>query len=288
MIEMKKALSTHLFVQEPLTTEVLESIRAAGFEGTELFAVKPHFDYGNQRQMNDLASWFSDHASFLQSIHTPFCVDYQAGANREWLSIGDPERVRRQIAIDAIRWTLELAERVPLPHAVVHMGTPDDRHTAKHLDAIYYSLETLVPFAEARGTRLLLENIPNGLSRIERMRRFLEDAHLERVGLCFDSGHAHLNASVEGEIRDGGPWIIATHLHDNYGVRDEHLLPFEGSIDWLKVLQAFEATSYQGSWTLEVKAGNRSSEGALKQAFHCFDRFQECQEELLEMKMREE
>ena len=33
--------------------------------------------------------------------------------------------------------------------------------------------------------------------------------------------------------------IVTTHVHDNHGEKDEHLLPFEGSIDWdatLKIL----------------------------------------------------
>ena len=26
--------------------------------------------------------------------------------------------------------------------------------------------------------------------------------------------------------------LVATHVHDNHGRRDEHLAPFEGTIDW--------------------------------------------------------
>ncbi|MCI0419664.1 MAG: sugar phosphate isomerase/epimerase [Acidobacteria bacterium] len=284
---MKQGLSTHLFVEEKLGLHRLKEVRASGFETLEIFALKPHFDYQDKKLTTELGSWLADQDGFLRSLHTPFCMDYQARASREWLSIADPERLRREKAVDEIRRSLEFSEKVSLPLAVVHMGAPEDRFSSRHLDAIYYSLETLMPFAEARGVKLALENIPNELSAIERMRRFLEDAQLPEVGICFDSGHSHLQADAHAEIRDGGPWIVSTHLHDNHKKKDEHLLPFDGSIDWAKILEAFDAVQYSGNLILELKAWNRPPETVLKLAQERLDRFTKCQEELVEMKSRE-
>lgn len=284
---MKQGLSTHLFVEEKLSLERLKEVRAFNFESLEIFAVKPHFDYQDNKLVADLAVWLRDQGGFLQSLHTPFCMDYQARASREWLSIADPERLRRQKAVDEIRRSLEFSERVSFPFAVVHMGAPEDRFSHRHLDAIYHSLETLLPFAEARSVTLALENIPNELSTVEGMRRFLEDAQLGKVGICFDSGHSHLQADPQAEIRAGEGRIVTTHLHDNHRKKDEHLLPFDGDIDWPKVLEAFEAVQYSGNLTLELKAGNRPPEAVMKLARERFDRFAKCQEELMEMKTRE-
>jgi len=285
---MKQGLSTHFFVEETLGVERLKEIRASGFDTLEIFAVKPHFDYQNKKLTAGLSSWLRDQGNFLQSLHTPFCMDYQARSSREWLSIADTERLRREKAVDEIRRALEFSEKVSFALAIVHMGAPEDRFSPRHLDAAYYSLETLVPFAEARGVKVALENIPNELSTVERMRRFLEDAQLKQVGICFDSGHSHLHADPQGEIRDGEAWIVATHLHDNHRKKDEHLLPFDGSIDWSKVLEAFDAIQYSGSLTLELKAWGRPPESMLKLAQERFDRLRTCQEELLEIKAREE
>lgn len=284
---MQQGLSTHLFVEEQLSLERLKEVRAFGFETLEVFAVKPHFDYQDKKLVADLAIWLRDQGNFLQSLHTPFCMDYQARASCEWLSIADPERLRREKAVDEIRRSLEFSEKVSFPLAVVHMGAPEDRFSHRHLDATYKSLETLLPFAAARGVSLALENIPNELSSVERIRHFLEDAQLPKVGICFDSGHSHLQADPHAEIRDGEGWIVATHLHDNHRKKDEHLLPFDGDIDWTKVLEAFEAVQYSGSLTLELKAGNRPPEAVMKLARERFDRFAKCQEELMEMKTRE-
>jgi sugar phosphate isomerase/epimerase len=284
---MKKGISTHLFVQDRLTVEHLRAVLTQGFESLEIFALKPHFDYRDKKLVAEVASWLSDQPSFLQSLHTPFCLDYQAKGGPKWLSISDSERIGREKAIDEIRRALEFAEKVPIPLAVVHMGAPEDPRGHRQLDAIYYSLETLVPFASARSVKLALENIPNRLSSLEHMRRFLEDAQLKDVGICFDSGHANLQASAATEIRDGGPWIVSTHLHDNHGMKDEHLMPFEGTIDWPAIFEAFGAIQYEGNLILELKAGNGPAIEVLKAARKCFDRFEKCQEALLELKARE-
>ena len=284
---MKQGLSTHLFVEEKLSLERLKEVRAFGFDTLEIFALKPHFDYQDKKLAADLATWLRDQPGFLQSLHTPFCMDYQARASREWLSIADPERFRREKAVDEIRRSLEFSEKVSFLFAVVHMGAPEDRFSHRHLDAIYHSLETLLPFAAARGVKLALENIPNELSPVERIRQFLEDAQLPEVGICFDSGHSHLRADPHGEIRDGEGWIVATHLHDNHRKKDEHLLPFDGDIDWAKVLEAFEDIQYSGSLIMELKAWNRPLEAVMKLARERFDRFSKCQEELMEMKTQE-
>jgi sugar phosphate isomerase/epimerase len=285
---MIRGISTHLFAAGRLDLEQLEAAVCTGFERIEIFALKPHFDYQNRQLTSKIASWFSDHDCLLHSIHTPFSTDYQAGGGSSWLSIGDLEKSKREKALDEIRWALELAEKIPLSYAIVHMGSPDDPYTLKHLDAIHYSLEILIQFARDRGVSLALENIPNQLSPIEKILRFLEQTQLAEVGICFDSGHSNLLASAAEEIEIAGKRIVTTHLHDNHGQKDEHLLPFEGSISWPGVLESFDKINYQGCLLLELKAENRDPFDVLKLAFQSFDRFKKCQDELAEMKSREE
>src|SRR5262249_25914084 len=281
-------ISTHLFAAAKLNLEQLEAAVSTGFERIELFALKPHFDYHNKRLTSEVAAWFADRGPLLHSIHTPFSRDYQARHTAGWLSVADPQRLRREKAIDEIRWSLELAERVPFPYAVIHMGSVDDVYTLRHLDAIYYSLETLVPFARDRGVRLALENIPNALSPVEKIVRFLEETQLREVGICFDSGHSNLQASPADEIETAGKRLLTTHLHDNNGQKDEHRLPFDGSISWPDVLQAFAKINYQGPLLFELKAGSRDPFDVLKSTSEAFDRFEQCQEELAQMKSRGE
>ena len=271
---MFKGISTQLFLEEKLSIERLKAIQDEGYDCIEILAIPPHFDYRDKQLVAKLAAWLRDQDSFLASIHTPFSTDYQALKVRQWLSLSDPERLQRQKALDEIRLALEITEKVACPVAVVHAGAPGDRHGLKLLEALYQSLEVLIPFAEARGVKIVLENIPNDLSRLDNLVRFLEDADLPSVGICFDTGHSNLQANLCDEINIGGPWITAVHLHDNLGKRDEHLLPFEGTIHWEEVLQAFEKIQYSGSWMLEVKAGEHDPRKLLGSARQVFDQFE--------------
>ena len=40
-------------------------------------------------------------------------------------------------------------------------------------------------------------------------------------------------------------------LHDNMGINDEHLAPGEGMVNWANVRDIIDASSYEGSYTLE-------------------------------------
>jgi sugar phosphate isomerase/epimerase len=285
---MQKGISSYLFIQEELTIDRLETVRSSGFERLEIFAIRPHFEYQNKTMVTALGSWLSGQGPFLNSIHTPISVDYQALRNGDYLSIADLVKIRREKAVDEIKRALELAEKVRFPFAVVHTGAPGDEYNLKHLDALYYSLETLAPFARERGVKLALENIPNRLSQIEKICGFLQETRLQNVGICFDSGHSNLQASPSSEIETGANWIVTTHLHDNHGETDEHLLPFDGTIEWTKVLEAFRKIIYPGCLLLELKSGNHDPLQILKSAYQIFDRFNKCQEELEESKGREE
>ena len=54
----------------------------------------------------------------------------------------------------------------------------------------------------------------------------------------FDIGHAHLaegpggGAHVEKALNRSSDLIVSAHIHDNHGEKDEHLPPYDGSIDW--------------------------------------------------------
>jgi sugar phosphate isomerase/epimerase len=271
---MLKGISTQLFLGEELTLDRLKMLQDAGFDRIEILAIPPHFDYRNKNRVQDLAAWLRDQGTFLHSIHTPFSADYQALQARQWFSIASVEQVHRQRAVDEIRRALELCEKVCCPFAVLHMGAPGDPCRLKLLDALYQSLEILVPFALARGTRIALENIPGQLSLLENIRRFLEEAGQNEVGICFDTGHSNLTANPVSEIDAGGTRITTTHLHDSSGRGDDHLPPFEGTIPWQEVVRSFERIGYSGCWMLEVKAGHQLPQKVLHTARRAFDRLE--------------
>jgi len=47
--------------------------------------------------------------------------------------------------------------------------------------------------------------------------------------------------------------VATVHVHDNHGEKDEHLLPFEGTIDWDVTFSTFAAAPQALPIVLELK-----------------------------------
>ena len=72
----------------------------------------------------------------------------------------------------------------------------------------------------------------------DRIKAIAEQTRLTNVKLCFDTGHAHLEGGVVAGLKAIHDLVVTTHVHDNRGERDDHLLPYEGTIDWNAALTA--------------------------------------------------
>ena len=110
--------------------------------------------------------------------------------------------------------------------------------------------------------------IPNDLSTAEALVDFIDDAlDGAPVGICLDVGHAHLNGDVVDQLETVAEHLIATHLHDNRGRTDEHLVPFEGTVNWPGTLTTLRKVGYDGVLTFEL-AGREPYRSTLERARH--------------------
>lgn len=252
---MLRALSTHLFVNHRLTLDWLAKIEAAGIPTVEIFCAKQHFDYTDTGQVHDVAAWFADHNLQLRSLHSPLYKDYEWGRSRGGaaVNLAEPERVRRLESVDEVKRCLEVAEQLPFSYLVQHLGVPREEFEEKKFDAAYASLETLHLFAKQRGVQILLENIPNDLSTPQRLLQFLQYTRMKELGICFDTGHAHLAGGVEADFEALRPLIVSTHVHDNRGQQDDHLFPFQGTISWESAMRALATANDAVPVQLEIR-----------------------------------
>ena len=75
------------------------------------------------------------------------------------------------------------------------------------------------------------------------------------VGICLDTGHACLTSiDVPSYIRLAGDRLKALHINDNRQKGDEHLLPFDGLVDWQGVAQALRDIGYDHDYSFEVRS----------------------------------
>src|SRR6267154_6173741 len=239
---MQRVLSTYLFVNRRLTAALVGEAARAGVSAIELFCSRGHFDYRSADDARELASWLSGNNMTLHSIHSPTTRDFhptrESGAP---LSISDPERLRRQEAVDEIKRALDLVEHIPFRYCIQHVARPRDIPDERRWDAAFSSLEHLSLFARQRGVTLAVENTPGEMATPVNLKNFLEQTRLSNVKLCFDAGHAHLEGGVVPSLEVIRDLIVTTHIHDNRGERDDHLPPYEGTIDWNNALAAMPA-----------------------------------------------
>ena len=252
------AISTYLFHPHRLDREHLVHVAAHGFGAIELFALRSHFDYGDPVAVAELAEWLDDTRLELAAVHAPIALRADATTLHDVCSIASANAERRARAVDEIRQTLELAAVLPFRQLVVHVGVPDGDGAAGDNDtaAARRSLEQLVPMAEARGVVLALEVMTNRLSTPDALVELVEDVlDTPSAGVCLDVGHARLLGDPVDAIEAASGHIIAAHVHDTRGARDEHLVPYDGSIDWSRTLLAFQKVGYSGPWTFELAPG---------------------------------
>jgi sugar phosphate isomerase/epimerase len=242
---MNYGLSTSLFAGERLNAHMLDKILAAGLRHFEIMAARQHLDYHDVNQVRDVAQWFSDHAVTLHSLHAPLFSDWSWGRSGGLLiSVAHLQRRARIASMDEIKRAIEVAEHLPFRFLVLHLGVPDEAYDLRKFDAAFTSLEHLSIFAKERGAEILLENIPSELSTPERILAFLQYTRLD-LKICFDTGHAHMTGGVQSAFRSLRKRIAAIHVHDNHGDEDEHLLPFEGEIDWAQTMGDLRSADVQ-------------------------------------------
>lgn len=251
---MQRILSTYRYIDQALVPELLGSIASAQILAIEVFCSAEHFDYASAQMVREFRGSLEEYGLKLQSLHAP--TERGSGPGRSSgapISISDPERIRRVDAVDEVKRALEVAEMIPFRYLIQHVTSTRQAPDPRNLDAAFSSLEHLVLFAKQRGVTVALENTPGEFSSPESLAQFVKQTRLNDLRFCFDTGHANMEHGVAAGIELMRDRIVTVHVHDNRGEKDEHLLPFEGAIDWEAVLPSLASAPESPVFVLELK-----------------------------------
>ena len=273
---MLRALSTHLFLKQRLHPGLLELAARSGAQAVEIFAARQHFDYTSRDHIAEIAGWFRSNSLAPFSMHAPLFPDREMGrAGAPAVNVLHPEKSRRIGAMDEIKRALEAAELIPFSNLVLHLGEREDGWSQRSIEYAITALEHLGAFAHPLGVRLLVENLLSEPTTPEHLVTILDLGHQKNVGICLDLGHANITVGVPEAIVTAGSRIATVHAHDNHGVKDEHLWPGDGSIQWPATIQALNALPAPPAMVLEVShtlAGPAADLPArIRQAFELLD-----------------
>jgi sugar phosphate isomerase/epimerase len=252
---MQFGISTHLYHDQRLGREHLAQIAGYGFEAIELFATRSHFDYHDPAAVERLRTWLEETRLKLHSIHLPIFESYGPGGIGTPFSIATSDSAKRQAAVHEASVAIEVVKRIPARFVVVHLGSPakyaggDDNSRA----SAARSVEEICRVADSAGVQVAIEVIPNSLSSASSLVAMIErDFDGSSVGICLDFGHAHLMGDVADDIEVVAEHLITTHVHDNRGNEDDHLVPYQGTINWPAALVNMLKIGYEGTYLLEL------------------------------------
>ncbi|HEY2460888.1 MAG TPA: sugar phosphate isomerase/epimerase family protein [Candidatus Acidoferrum sp.] len=283
---MHRLLSTYLFVSRKLNRDLLGQIADAGFEGLEIFCSRGHFDYTSKSEVQEIARALQGRKLTLASLHAPTSRDLSATRESgQPLSICEVERVRRIEAMDELKRAIDVAEELPFARMIFHMGGSRETADPRKRDAAFSSLEHLGLHAKHLGVTICVENTTSEMGQPNYLRAFAEETRLTNLRFNFDIGHAHLadgpaEERVEKAFAPLRDLVAAVHVHDNHGDKDEHLSPYEGSIDWAAAVKTLKsAPEKKLGLVLELKEkSGHDAPGAVEQleaARKAMDRFEE-------------
>ena len=274
---MRYGISTHLYHEDRLGRDHLVEIGSYGFDQVEVFAARTHFDYHDAKAISELARWLGETGLTLHSIHAPIV---EGIVNGKWvgaLSLASADTGARERALHETACAIDIAREIPTGFLVLHLGLPDELVPpagADLRDAALDSLERVVALAEPAGLRVAVELMPNQFSRSAALVEIVEDeVESANVGICLDFGHAALEGDVVDAVETVAGLVVTTHVHDNRGRSDDHLVPFEGTIDWPSVLTSLQKVGYEGTLMFEL-AGTRSAAPVLERTRAVRGRFE--------------
>lgn len=228
--------------------ECISLCKKAGFE---------YFDY----LPDDLSTASADREIFdslgvkvIQS-HCPF-----------WRYEKDGLSKFRQIAPEAVKSAAILGAEFFVIHADEYRIYPDMPfdHVVK------CSREYLAPVIDLCGEYGLKPAIENLFeekdrnartrfcSQVEDVIAVIESFPGTGIGCCWDSGHHNVSFGNElflEKLEMLAPYIICTHLHDNFQTRDTHNPAFAGSVPWEDVMAVLKKHQYNGPLNWEFAHG---------------------------------
>ena len=172
---------------------------------------------------------------------------------------GDQDEVDFLVAA-TIR-SIEICNMLGIKNTVVHPGFAAGISKEEWFERNRAFYKKLVPAMEKFAVNVLIENSTSvnmgdmyfansGADMLE----FLKFVDHPLLHACWDTGHANCEGSQYNDIITLGKELFAIHYNDNRGIKDEHLIPFFGTLNHDEVINALIDSKFEGYFTLECSS----------------------------------
>lgn len=156
--------------------------------------------------------------------------------------------------------TLEACQVLGIPNSVLHSGIAGPISMEEYFTRNRAFYELFFDTMERTGVSLLIENsMPNNMRDNtffmygREMAEFLDWIGHPLLGACWDTGHANTFTDQYENISALGRHLRAVHIADNFGKTDDHIAPFQGSLNLDEVMCALLDNHFEGPFTFEAE-----------------------------------
>lgn len=249
MSDWPVGLSTGCFYQKSIF-DCLEAICRSGFNRIEICSSPAHLPYDNLPAVRRVAERLEALGMEPYSFHAPFAED---------IDITAIDASAREHSIKEVLTAVEAAALLQTRYFVIHPGpeqieSPPGEERLRRLENVAHSLDTIAARCAQHGMMCILENKLGHLlfGNIRDMLWILAAMETVHVGVCLDTGHAHLAGHLQNAVYKLTGYLRLVHASDNHGKHDDHLPPGEGEIDWPRFFSHLHSIGYRGSIMLEI------------------------------------
>ena len=210
--------------------ESIDAVKKAGFENVFIEWYNKDWEISQQEQL--------DYCRKL-GLHVIFAhLGYQ-GINNLWLENEQGEALVKRFKSD-----ISICKGNGFDLVVMHLTSKSEAPGPNEIGL--KRLTEIVEYAKTLGVRVAFEN-----TKIKGYLEFVVD-NIPDAGICLDVGHMHAHFNDEFPFEKFVNKIFAVHLHDNHGEKDEHLRPFDGTLDWTWLIGKLKECNYNGPVTMEL------------------------------------
>ena len=267
---MKISTSTFGVIKPYGMEEGLRMLKEAGFEAIDYSITQNAMDWEEDLFQDPFSPAFAEHFRKIgRTVRDCGLQMYQCHAPYAKPTFSDLE-FYAQLQKQIIR-SVYAAAYMESPYIVVHpvldvaFCNGQNKERARQTSLDYFS--AIVPVLKETGVVMCIENLFFYIretkewaicygSTGEELRDLIDtlnEMHGPCFAACVDTGHAVVAGQNPAEmIRTLGSRIKVLHIQDNLGVKDEHLIPTEGTIDWKSVAEALRDIGYTGTFNFEV------------------------------------
>jgi len=271
---MKLAFSTNAYTRFSVL-EALRGIKAAGFAGVEILADVPHAypDTLDTGQMGLIAREVERLGLGVSNINANCSFGYWKDAPPEPYfepSLISPNPKHREDRTRLIFKTLEFAKIVGAANISITSGRtlggmPPEAAGRQFAE----SMRPVLDRAEQLGVNVGIECEPGlFLEYAAELREWIDRLKHPRLGANLDIGHSQvLGESIPESVKLLGPRIWNLHVEDIPGRKHYHMIPGEGTLDWVGLKDALVSIQYPRYLTVELYTHTQEPQVAAERSY---------------------